>query len=67
MTKKLYEAVNVQRLKAIFSNQCSPDLQNEKAWYVIGPDINKKTAHVATCPCELSAKQYADTLNKNFK
>lgn len=66
MIKQHYKAVDINELRAKLGRNCSPS-KNEKAWYVIGPDINDRLCHCATCPCELTAKRYAETINKNFK
>lgn len=66
MIRHKYKAVNLQELKSTLRYNCSPS-RNENSWYVIGPDINNRLCHCATCSCEVSAKRYAETLNKNLK
>jgi len=56
-----YTAVNTQSLKEILGNQCSP---MPGAWYVVGPDVNGRLCHVATCKGEHEARQCAERMNR---
>ena len=59
-TKK-YEAVDRDQLVRRLGRMCSPDRSREG--YVIGPDINGRICHVASCISMYDAKRKACELN----
>lgn len=65
MIRIYYQAVTAEKMKNILGNNCSVDSSREG--YVIGPDINNRLCHVASCVTFQEALKYADTLNKNTK
>lgn len=60
-----YEAVTVDQLVARLGSMCSPanDRRGNMAGYVIGPDINGRICHCATCFSIGEARQHAAKLN----
>jgi hypothetical protein len=44
-----YKAVSKDELIAELGRMCSPEFGREQTAYVIGPDINGRLCHVATC------------------
>lgn len=61
METKRYEAVDVETLRNRLGRMCSPDRTREG--YVIGPDINGRICHVASCTSMYDAKRKACQLN----
>ena len=57
-----YKAVDVTELRNKLGNQCSP--QRGKDGYVIGPDVNGRICHCATCGTFAEAKRIAHRLNE---
>lgn len=61
MNDKPYRAVRTDELIATLKT-CSPDYLHEG--YVIGPDINGRLCHVASCLSYSDALRYAEQLNE---
>lgn len=61
---KLYRAVTGLELVSILGSNCSP--MSSRQGYVIGPDINDRLCHIATCFTLTEAKQKADELNAQY-
>lgn len=57
-----YRAVDLHELRAVLGDQCSPD--PSRAAYVIGPDINGRLCHCASCRTMAEAKALAEKMNK---
>lgn len=57
-----YEAVNRKQLVERLGGQCSPDWRRDG--YVIGPDVNGRLCHVASCFFYCEAVSLANRLNK---
>ena len=64
MKSNKYEAVTVTELRARTGGNCSP--MKGRDGYVIGPDINGRVCHVATCFSMAEAQRKAKKLNKEF-
>lgn len=60
-----YKAVNVNELRQILKNDCSPD--SSRHGYVIGPDVDGRLCHVASCYTMAEAEQLAEKMNANLK
>ena len=56
-----YEGLNREELVARLGSQCSP--MPTKEGYVIGPDVNGRICHIATCDSKGAAQEYAEELN----
>lgn len=56
-----YEAVTMGDLVRRLGQQCSP--MADRQGYVIGPDVNGRICHVATCFTLAEARERADRLN----
>jgi hypothetical protein len=56
-----YEAVTMAELIRRLGRECSPDAG--RAGYVIGPDVNGRLCHVASCRSIREARERADKLN----
>ena len=59
-----YQAVDVNELKQILKNDCSPD--RFRHGYVIGPDAGGRLCHIASCYTMEDAKKTANRLNKSL-
>lgn len=59
-----YRAVNTRELVEILGRQCSPD--KNRFGYVIGPDINGRICHNASCSSMAEAKRLAARYNREF-
>jgi hypothetical protein len=64
MEKHKYKAVTCNEMRGILGASCSPD--KTRNGYVIGPDINNRLCHVASCHSLGDAVQRANKLNKEF-
>lgn len=61
-TKNKYRAVDVVELTRTLGTQCSPMTNREG--YVIGPDINGRICHIATCFSMSEARRLAHRYNE---
>jgi hypothetical protein len=62
-----YKAVSKDQLIAELGKTCSPDAREQTA-YVIGPDVNGRLCHVATCKGGIvEAQARAEKLNSETK
>jgi hypothetical protein len=59
-----YRAVTATELIATLGTQCSPCRRSPSPGYVIGPDINGRLCHCATCSTLGEAQAKVDKLNK---
>lgn len=59
-----YQAVNVSELRQRLGAQCSPD--PHRNGYVIGPDVNGRLCHVASCFSMAEARRRAYQMNKLY-
>jgi hypothetical protein len=63
-----YKAVTRDELIAELGNCCSPDNNRDKTAYVIGPDLNGRLCHIATCKGGIvEAQLRAEKLNSETK
>lgn len=60
-TQQRYEAVTAQQLMARLGNQCSP--MRDRQGYVIGPDIEGRICHIASCFSMHEAQEAASRMN----
>lgn len=56
-----FRAVDLSGLRAALGDQCSPD--PGRSGYVIGPDINGRLCHVASCRSVADAIERARSMN----
>jgi hypothetical protein len=61
MTNTLFRAVDRAELIATLGDQCSP--VDDDRFYVIGPDVNGRLCHCATCRGMYEARVTAHKLN----
>lgn len=60
---KEFRAVTIDELIKLLGSQCSPSSRYLNAGYVIGPDINGRISHVATCSSLGEAQARANLAN----
>jgi len=63
MNKPKYEAVDVVELRQRLGGQCSPT-RGGGGGYVIGPDVNGRLCHCATCFTLGEARRLAEEYNR---
>lgn len=64
-TRAQYEAVTREQLVTRLGSMCSP--MRDRHGYVIGPDINGRICHCATCFSLGEARQHAAKLNAQHR
>jgi len=60
-----YHAVDTATLRQVLGNQCSP--MRGRDGYVIGPDVNGRLCHCATCFSIGEAKRHIEQINNGKK